>query len=288
MSDQKVVLITGASSGVGQSTARLLSQNGYKVFGTSRNPTSAETIPNVQMLSLDVRSDDSVLTCVTEIVNQVNRIDVLVNNAAYELAGALEEISLEETKAQFETNFFGVVRMVKAVLPLMRRQKQGQLINVSSLSGVSSIPFMGIYSASKFALEGYTEALRMEVEPFNIQVSLTEAGFLKTPMMDKRQASASPLNDYDPWRQRAFSAFRDYEQKAPGPELVAETVLKIISSKAPRLRYLIGPQAKSASRLRWFLPEGLYERGKRRTFGLDKVDFKAESSMDAGAATFDG
>jgi short-subunit dehydrogenase len=279
MSNQKVVLITGASSGVGQSTARLLSQNGYKVFGTSRNPAGAETISNVQMLPLDGRSDDSVIACVKEIVNQVNRVDVLVNNAAYELAGALEEISVEEIKAQFETNFFGVVRMVKAVLPLMRRQKQGQLINVSSLAGVSSIPFMGVYSASKFALEGYTEALRMEVKPFNIQVSLTEAGFLKTPMMDKRQASASPLKDYDPWRQRAFSAFRDYEQKAPGPELVAEMLLKIISSKAPRLRYLIGSQAKSTSRLRWLLPEGLYERGKRSTFGLDKIDFKMESGM---------
>jgi NAD(P)-dependent dehydrogenase (short-subunit alcohol dehydrogenase family) len=288
MSNQEVVLITGASSGVGQSTARVLSQNGYQVFGTSRNPASAEAIPNVQMLPLDVRSDDSVLACVTEIVNQVNRIDVLVNNAAYELAGALEETSLEEAKAQFETNFFGVVRMVKAVLPLMRRQKRGQIINVSSLTGTSSIPFMGIYSASKFALEGYTEALRMEVKPFNIQVSLTEAGFLKTPMMDKRQASASTLKDYDPWRQRAFKAIRDYEQKAPGPELVAETVLKIISSKAPRLRYLIGPQAKSTSRLRWFLPEGLYERGKRSTFGLDKVGFKAESSMTHRQGAVDG
>ena len=181
MSNQKVVLITGASSGVGQSTARLLSQKGYKVFGTSRNPASAEAIPAVEMLALDVRSDDSVAACVKAVTNEAGRIDVLVNNAAYELAGALEETSMDEAKTQFETNFFGVIRMVKAVLPSMRQQKQGQIINVSSLSGVSSIPFMGIYSASKFALEGYTEALRLEVNPFNIHVSLTEAGFLKTP-----------------------------------------------------------------------------------------------------------
>jgi NADP-dependent 3-hydroxy acid dehydrogenase YdfG len=154
MSRQKVVLITGASSGVGQSAARLLSQKGYKVFGTSRDPARAEVIPTVEMLALDVRTDDSVLACVKAVANQVGRIDVLVNNAAYELAGALEEISLEEAKAQFETNFFGVVRMVKAVLPSMRQQEQGQIINVSSLSGVSSIPSMGMYSASKFALEG--------------------------------------------------------------------------------------------------------------------------------------
>jgi NAD(P)-dependent dehydrogenase (short-subunit alcohol dehydrogenase family) len=203
---------------------------------------------------------------VKAIAKLVGRLDILVNNAAYELAGALEEISLEGAKAQFETNFFGVVRMVKAVLPSMRQQKHGQIINVSSLSGITSIPFMGIYSASKFALEGYTETLHMEVKPFNIHVSLTEAGFLKTPMMDKRQASAALLKEYDPWRQRAFKAVRDHEQKAPGPELVAEAVLKIISSKTPRLRYLIGPQAKFASALRWFLPEPVYEQGKRSTF----------------------
>jgi NAD(P)-dependent dehydrogenase (short-subunit alcohol dehydrogenase family) len=270
MSNQKVVLITGASSGVGQSTARLLSQKGYKVFGTSRNPASSEAIPTVEMLALDVRSDASVSACVTAVVNRVGRVDVLVNNAAYELAGALEEISLEEAKAQFETNFFGVVRMVTAVLPSMRQQKQGQIINVSSLSGVSSIPFMGIYSASKFALEGYTEALRMELKPFKIQVSLTEAGFLKTPMMDKRQTSAARVNEYDPWRQRAFTAIRDQEEKGPGPQLVAETILKIISSKTPRLHYLIGSQAKFVSSIKWFLPEGAYERAKMGNFGLGK------------------
>jgi NAD(P)-dependent dehydrogenase (short-subunit alcohol dehydrogenase family) len=270
MLDQKVVLITGASSGVGQSTARLLSQKGYRVFGTSRNPASAEAIPTVEMLALDVRIDASVLACVTAVVNRVGRIDVLVNNAAYELAGALEEISLEEAKAQFETNFFGVVRMVRAVVPSMRQQRQGQIINVGSLSGVSSIPFMGIYSASKFALEGYTEALRMELKPFNIHVSLTQAGFLKTPMMDKRQVSAARLKEYDAWRERAFTAIRDQEEKAPGPQLVAETVLKIISSKTPRLHYLIGPQAKFVSSIKWFLPAGAYERAKMGNFGLGK------------------
>ena len=119
MFTQKVVVITGASSGVGQSAARLLSQTGYKVFGTSRNPATVAAIPNVKMLALDVTSDDSVAACVKAVANGAGRIDVLVNNAAYELAGALEEISIEEAKAQFETNFFGVVRMVKAVLPYM-------------------------------------------------------------------------------------------------------------------------------------------------------------------------
>jgi NADP-dependent 3-hydroxy acid dehydrogenase YdfG len=152
MSDQKVVVVTGASSGVGQATARLLSQRGYRVFGTSRNPVSAVPIPTVEMVALDVRDDDSVGACVNAITSQVGRLDVLVNNAGYELAGALEELSIEEAKAQFETNFFGVVRMVQAVLPHMRQQQGGQIINISSLAGLTPIPFMGIYSASKFAL----------------------------------------------------------------------------------------------------------------------------------------
>ena len=270
MSNQKVVLITGTSSGVGQSTARLLSQKGYKVFGTSRNPASAEPIPTVEMFALDVCADDSVGACVKAVASQVGQLDVLVNNAGYELAGALEEFSLEEAKAQFETNFFGVVRMVKAVLPLMRQQKQGQIINISSLSGLTPIPFMGLYSASKFALEGYTEALRLEVKPFKIHISLIEAGFLKTPMRDKRQVAAERIREYDPWRQRAFNAIYDYEEEGPGPELVAETVLKMIASKTPRLRYVIGQQAKFVARLRQFLPERAFEQGVRSTFRLDK------------------
>jgi NAD(P)-dependent dehydrogenase (short-subunit alcohol dehydrogenase family) len=270
MTDQRVVLITGASSGVGQSTARLLSQHGYKVFGTSRNPTSAEPMAGVEMLPLDVRADESVRACIEAVVSRVGRLDVLINNAGYELAGAIEEISSAETRAQFETNFFGVVRMVDAVLALMRRQRRGHIVNVSSLSGLSAIPFLGIYSASKFALEGYTEALCHEVKPFGIHVSLTEAGFLKTPMMNHRQLGTSRIAEYDLWRQRALDAIRRHEEKGPGPEAVAETLLDILSSKTPRLRYLIGGQAKSVVRLRRFLPAGLYESGVRRNFSIAK------------------
>ena len=268
MSDERVVLITGASSGVGQSTARLLSQRDFKVYGTSRHATTPGPTPAVEMLPLDVRADDSVRACVEAVVGRSGRIDVLINNAGYELAGALEELAAEEARAQFETNFFGVVRMVDAVLPLMRRQKSGHIVNVGSLSGLSAIPFLGVYSASKFALEGYTEALRHEVKPFNIHVSLTEAGFLKTPMMNHRQLAANRLDDYDPWRQRALDAIRAQEEKGPGPEVVAEALLEIVSSKAPRLRYLIGRQAKTVARLRRFLPAGMYESGVRRTFSI--------------------
>jgi short-subunit dehydrogenase len=230
------------------------------------------------MLSLDVRADDSVQACVEAAHRRSGHLDVLINNAGYEMAGALEELSAEESWAQFETNFFGVVRMVNAVLPLMRQQKRGHIINVGSLSGLSAIPFLGIYSASKFALEGYTEALRHELMAFNIHVSLTEAGFLKTPMMSHRQEAANRLPEYDPWRQRALNAIRGYEEKGPGPEAVAETLLEIVSSSNPRLRYLIGQQAKTVARLRRFLPAQMYEQGVRPTFSLDSTAPAAASS----------
>jgi NAD(P)-dependent dehydrogenase (short-subunit alcohol dehydrogenase family) len=268
MSVQSVVLITGASSGVGQSTARLLSQKGYRVFGTSRNPSRSEL--GVEMVPLDVRNDDSVTTCVRSVLEKTGRIDVLINNAGYELSGALEETSLEEARSQFDTNFFGAVRMINAALPSMRERRQGRIINVGSFSGVSAIPFMGMYSASKSALEGYSDALRMELAPFNIHVSITEPGFLKTPMMDKRLPAAAPISAYDVWRQRAFNAFRAFEETAPGGESVADALLEIVSSRSPRLRYLIGPQAKSTSRLMRLLPTGMFEQGKRRAFKLDK------------------
>ena len=266
MSAEKIILITGASSGVGRATARLLAERGYQVLGTSRNPDSSDAIPSVEMLKLDVRSDAAVSAC----VDAAGPIDVLVNNAGYELAGAVEEASLDELTAQFETNFFGVARMVKAVLPIMRRRKRGRIINVSSLAGMVPIPFMGIYSASKFALEGYTAALRHEVSPFNVHVSLVEVGFLRTPMMEHRQVVRETIEDYGPWRRSALDAVATAEQQGPGPELVAQTIRAIVESSKPRLRYVRGREANLVSRLQRWLPEAVFETGVRRNFGLDR------------------
>jgi NAD(P)-dependent dehydrogenase (short-subunit alcohol dehydrogenase family) len=268
MSERRVVLITGASSGVGYATARLLAQRDYHVFGTSRQPGVSKAAPGVEMLPLDVREDGSARACVDAVLARTGRLDVLINNAGYELAGALEELSFEEVRAQFETNFFGAVRMVTAVLPGMRRQRSGRIITVSSLAGLAAIPFMGVYSASKFALEGYMESLRHEVKPFNVHVSLAEPGFLKTPMMDHRQLGVNRIPDYERWRQQALNAIRAHEEKGPGPEVVAETLLEITSSPYPRLRYLVGGEAKTVTRLRRFLPAGMYESGVRRTFAI--------------------
>jgi NAD(P)-dependent dehydrogenase (short-subunit alcohol dehydrogenase family) len=269
MPDPGVVLVTGASSGNGRATAILLAQRGYRVFGTSRTPAQSAPVPGVELLELDVRSDESVRACMAAVLERAGRLDVLVNNAGYELAGALEEVSLDEARAQFETNFFGVVRMVKAALPSMRRRRSGRIVNVSSLAGLSVAPFMGMYSASKFALEGFGEALRHEVRPFGIHVSQIEAGFLNTPMQSNRQKAATPIAEYDTHRERAYQSIADYEARGPSADLVAHTVARIVSSRNPRLRHVVGQQARFAVRVRWFLPESMFEQGVRRHFRLD-------------------
>jgi NAD(P)-dependent dehydrogenase (short-subunit alcohol dehydrogenase family) len=269
MSEQKVVLITGASSGIGQGIARLLGQRGFQVFGTSRNPSAFEAMSGVEMLPLDIRSDESVRGCMDEVSKRAGRLDILVNNAGYILGGAIEETTLEQAKAQFETNFFGIVQLVKVVLPIMRRQGNGQIVNISAAAGLASVPFAGFYSASKFALEGYTEALRHEVKPFHIRVSLVEPGFIKTNLLFNIQYGTDQISEYDSWRQRVAEAAQQYMEKAPEPTMVAECVLRIIESKSPRLRYTVGKEAGRISRLHRFLPESLFEKVTASLFHLD-------------------
>src|SRR6266581_7937833 len=201
----QTVLVTGASSGIGQATAQLLAQQGYNVFGTARKPAAAMS-NGVTMVALDVRSDDSVRACVDRVLTQAGGIDVLINNAGYSLMGAAEETSVTEAKAQLETNFFGVVRMVNAVLPAMRKARRGKVINIGSLAGITAIPFGAFYTASKFAVEGYMEALWHELRPLGIHVTLIEPGFVRTPIGERTQVAAAPLAPYDGVRQRATGA----------------------------------------------------------------------------------
>jgi len=270
MSEKKVVLITGASSGIGRSIARLLAQEGFIVFGTSRNPERVEPLPGVEMLPLDVCLDESVRSCVDAVLARLGRLDVLINNAGYILAGAIEDISAAEAKSQFETNFFGTVRTIRAVLPGMRRQRSGQIINISSLAGlVPAPPFCGVYSASKYALEAYTEHLRREVQPFNIRVSLVEPGSIKTDLTRHRQDPLQPISDYDPWRRRALEALRHLEESGPEPTFVASRVLHIVQSRSPKPRYRVGRDAILVPRLYGALPQALFEKVLRRIFRLD-------------------
>jgi len=266
---QKTVLITGASSGFGKAAALLLAKHGFRVFGTSRQADRAET-GDYEMLTLDVRSDESVQSCVDAVLARAGRIDVLINNAGYELAGALEETTVDEAKEQFETNFFGMVRMTNAVLPVMRKQRKGRIINLGSLAGLVAVPFYGMYSASKYAVEGYTEALRQEVKRFNIEVSLVEPGFFNTNLARSGRHSAHSIADYDDMRGRAEAVFNTSVQRGKGPEVVAAVILGVVAGSSPRLRYRIGSDAVWLPRVKAMMPQKGFEIGVRKTFHLDK------------------
>ncbi|MCY1065034.1 SDR family NAD(P)-dependent oxidoreductase [Nannocystis sp. RBIL2] len=218
MREGTVVLITGASSGFGEAAARLLAARGpYRVFGTSRRAAGDDTLGGAEMLPLDVRSDASVAACVDAVMQRAGRIDVLVNNAGYTLAGAVEETAIDEAKAQFDTNFFGMARMVRAVLPVMRAQGGGRIVNVSSLAGLVGVPFHAHDSASKFAIEGLSEGLRQEVRRFGIHVSLIEPGDFKTAGTAARERATGGLPAYAAARDRAIDIMARAEQSGPDP-----------------------------------------------------------------------
>jgi NAD(P)-dependent dehydrogenase (short-subunit alcohol dehydrogenase family) len=266
----QVILVTGASSGIGAAIAARLAAEGHRVFGTGRKAASKKQ-DGIEMLELDVRSDPSVKHCVESVLKSAGRLDVLVNNAGYLLAGAIEEVSIQEAEAQFDTNFFGVARMVQAVLPGMRKQRSGKIINMSSLAGMVPVPFWGFYNASKFAVEGFTESLRLELKPLGIRVAMIEPGAIKTPFY--AQAAPSPMAEYAPWRDRAIKTMKGFEEKAPGPELVAETVSRVVAQENPALRNRITREATLFPLLRWLLPAGAFESGIRSGFNLDKEGF---------------
>ena len=263
----QTILVTGASSGIGRATARLLAERGFTVFGTARKPDPQKR-ESFTMLALDVRSDDSVRACVEQVIAKAGGIDVLVNNAGYTVTGAAEETSVEEAKAQLDTNFFGAVRMVNAVLPGMRAAGAGKVINISSLAGNTAIPYSAFYSASKFALEGYSESLWYEIRPFGISVSLVEPGFVNTPIGEASPAAARPLPAYDTTRTRMLTAFGHALKAGIPPEHVARRVLQIIEQPNPGLRYRVGAQATWLPRLRNVVPWAVYAAGVRKTFAV--------------------
>ena len=262
MANQSVVLITGASSGIGQATAELLAANGFTVFGTSRKPD--HTVRSYTVLPMDVRSDTLVETAVQSILAQAGQIDVLINNAGYTQFGAIEENSIADMQAQFDTNLFGVMRLTNAVLPTMRRRGSGRIINVSSVVGHVAPAYVGLYATSKFGLEGLTEALRYEVGQFNIHVSLVEPGFVRTHI--KGQPPTNPIADYAPARQAAVQFVRARVESGMEPEAVAQTILRIATTARPRLRYRVGRAANLLITLKRLLPEPLFDQVRRRVF----------------------
>lgn len=237
MAKNKVVLITGASSGIGFFTARHLKEEGYKVYGTSRTPKQeGYTFP---MLKLDVTDDETVQFCVNEVINIEGRIDILINNAGVGMRGAVEEASLHETKNLFDTNVFGSLRMIREVLPYMRKRSKGMIINISSIVGLVALPNNGIYSASKFALEGLSQALRMEVEQFGIKVALVNPGFVVTKFAASAKQS-SHLPEYMEMRQAGVERVEGNLSTGPDPDIVTEAVMEIIEEDTSEPNYIVG------------------------------------------------
>jgi NAD(P)-dependent dehydrogenase (short-subunit alcohol dehydrogenase family) len=261
-----VVLITGASSGFGKACAAHLAQLGYRVYGTSRRATfpegSAEQYP--RMIPMDVCDDGSVRAALDFVLGAEGRLDVVVNNAGLGLAGAVEDTSPEEAKALFETNFFGTHRVCRAVLPTLREQRSGLIVNIGSIGGLVTIPFQGFYSASKFATEALTEALRMELMLFGIRVTMLEPGDFKTGFTDNRiftsESSTNPT--YQALCQRAVAVMEHDERHGAAPIELARALATVIEKRSPRLRYVIGTLAQRlAVWLRCLLPDWLFERG---------------------------
>jgi len=265
MPDDKVVLITGTSLGIGKLTATLLASRGFTVFGTSRK-ISGGKLDGVEMLQLDITSDESVTRCVSDLLLKSGRIDVLVNNAGQSCVGGLEETSLEEAKAQFDSNFFGAVRMVNAVLPSMRKQRSGQIINIASLAAIFPIPFGGYYSPAKSALMVYSEVLRQELKNLGVKVSVIEPGFFNTH--HRRIRAAGSISDYNEIRQRAQSADEESFDKGRDPQKAAETILKIIESPSPRLHYIMGKEKRYVL-LKRILPDSVIQSQARKHWRLD-------------------
>lgn len=255
-----VILVTGASSGIGASCAALLASSGYHVYGGSRGPVTA---PGVEPIALDVADDASVAQSIQTILAREGRLDVLVNNAGFGIAGAIEDTSVEEAKAQFEVNFFGILRMCRAVLPGMRRERAGYIVNIGSIGGLIAIPFQAFYSASKFALEGFSEALRLEVGPLGIHVVLIEPGDHRTSFTQNRQSTRGSQagSAYRDRFERSIARMAADEQGGPSPEGIARLLHKVISNPHPRLRYTAGPPAQRAAVwLKRILPYAVMEK----------------------------
>ncbi len=263
----KVTLVTGASSGIGREIALLLAQRGARVFGTARNPKSASPISGVEFVRMDVTDDASVNEALREIAQKAGPVEVLVNNAGFGLIGAAEEIAIQEARDQFETNFFGVLRVTNAVLAGMRQAGYGRIVNISSVVGFIPAPFMSMYAASKHAIEGYTETLDHEVRQFGVRAVLVQPSYTKSNINQNEKTAQSHLDAYAVHRERMHGLVAKGVKNGDEPQLVAEAVLRAVTAKSPRLRYPVG-KGVLVSLLHRFAPVALFDRAIRKQSGL--------------------
>ena len=263
----KTAIVTGASSGIGRASAEALVRAGYTVFGTSRKAV-LDNSGGVTMLACDVTAEESVASLVSTILSRTGQIDLLVNNAGIGMLGGAEESSVSQVKALFDVNLFGVVRMTNAVLPSMRQQGQGRIINMGSILGVIPAPYSAHYSAVKHALEGYSESLDHEVRAFNIRVSVIEPAFVRTVFDQNGIEPDSPLVEYDRARAGLKALLGDVMPNADLPEVVAKVVVKAAADARPRRRYTAGKAARQVSILRRFAPAEIFDKNLRKQFRL--------------------
>jgi NAD(P)-dependent dehydrogenase (short-subunit alcohol dehydrogenase family) len=266
----KVAIVTGASSGIGRATVARLAEQGFQVFGTSRKRTAAATVAGGSLLELDIKDDASVRAAIDHVQGQAGRIDVLVNNAGHALSGAVEETSDTEFRDIFETNAFGTARMMRAVLPIMRAQQSGRIVNLGSILGLLPAPLFAFYSASKHAIEGLSESLDHEVRPFGIRIVLIEPNYTRTDLTHNSKVAAMALPAYATMRRLAVKAFADNTANGDAPQLVADAIVRAATTPKPRLRYAVG-QARTLALLRRLAPAAFLDRGIRRNFGIDGV-----------------
>jgi short-subunit dehydrogenase len=264
-----IALVTGASSGIGQASAERLAKAGYKVYGTSRRGAQAGQ-RSFAMLPLDVTTDESVEAAVKELIRLENRIDLLVNNAGFGVAPAgAEESSMEQAKAIFETNFFGLVRMTRAVVPHMRRQGSGRIINIGSVLGFLPMPYGALYAATKHAVEGYSESLDHELRTRGIRVSVIEPAYTKTQFDANFLAPDSKLDEYREVRTLLDKVLKEVMATADDPTVVADVVVAAAVADHPKLRYAAGGLANRLRLLRRFAPVALVDAGIRKDLRLD-------------------
>ncbi|MBI3731696.1 MAG: oxidoreductase [Burkholderiales bacterium] len=267
MSNSKVVVVTGVSSGIGRVTAEKFTRLGCLVFGTVRNTAKAQSIPGVVLIEMDIRDEASVQHGIQTIIDQAGRIDVLVNSAGVTLLGSTEETSIAEAQSLFDTNVFGILRTTQAVLPHMRAQRSGRIVNISSVLGFLPAPYMGLYSASKHAVEGMSETLDHEVRKFGIRVVLVEPSFTRTSLDLNAPHAASKISVYDDERDEVLRAIEKNVQGAPEPDGVAATIVDAALG-AWKMRRTPKGEASLLSKLRRFMPAGPVDASLRKTFGL--------------------
>ncbi|WP_342616289.1 oxidoreductase [Rhodoferax sp. GW822-FHT02A01] len=267
MSNSKVVVVTGVSSGIGRAAALQFSEQGCRVFGTVRNTATAQAIPGVVLIQMDIRDEASIERGIQTIMAQAKRIDVLVNSAGVTLLGATEETSIAEAQTLFDTNLFGLLRTIKAVLPHMRAQQSGRIVNISSVLGFLPAPYMSLYSASKHAVEGLSETLDHEVRQFGIRVALVEPSFTKTNLDLNAPQTVARISDYAKELGMVSKAIQNNIQKAPPPEGVAATIVSAALG-ARKMRHTPKGEASLLAKLRRFMPATPVEKGLRKSFGI--------------------